>query len=276
RRAGLTDSASPGAKARLNAEMRKTISIRFRIMASVNCKSTLRSMDTQHVKVLVVDDDPALLQLLADYLNRHQYDTLLAPNASDLEARIQRYNPDLIVLDRMMPDGDGAEACRRLRQQVEDISTNLLTDKNKTIERVIGLEAGADDYLGKTFDPRELLARIEAALRRKKGASALTKDRPVAFGPFVFDPVTRQLHRGDTLIKLTGGEVNLLEALVSNPGKPLSRERLLALARDDEEGERNDRAIDIAVLRLRRALEDDPKQPRWIQTVWGVGYRFSP
>src|SRR5690606_36418123 len=94
--------------------------------------------------------------------------------------------------------------------------------------------------------------------------------------PFVFDPVTRQLRSGDEIIKLTGGEVNLLEALISNPGKPMSRERLLALARDDEEGERNDRAIDIAVLRLRRALEDDPKQPRWIQTVWGVGYRFSP
>lgn len=233
-------------------------------------------MDKPLVKVLVVDDDPALLQLLADYLNRHQYDTLLAPNASDLEARIHRYNPDLIVLDRMMPDGDGAEACRRLRQQGEDIPIILLTAKDETVDRVIGLEAGADDYLGKPFDPRELLARIEAVLRRKKGASALTKDKPVAFGPFIFDPVTRQLHRGDTLIKLTGGEVNLLEALVSNPGKPLSRERLLALARDDEEGERNDRAIDIAVLRLRRALEDDPKQPRWIQTVWGVGYRFSP
>lgn len=233
-------------------------------------------MDNPHVKVLVVDDDPALRQLLADYLNRHQYDTLLAPDARDLEARIQRYSPDLIVLDRMMPDGDGTEACRRLRQQGEDIPVILLTAKDETVDRVIGLEAGADDYLGKPFDPRELLARIEAVLRRKKGASALTKDKPVSFGPFVFDPVTRQLHRGDTLIKLTGGEVNLLEALVSNPGKPLSRERLLALARDDEEGERNDRAIDIAVLRLRRALEDDPKQPRWIQTVWGVGYRFSP
>ena len=233
-------------------------------------------MDKPHVKVLVVDDDPALLQLLADYLNRHHYDTLLAPNASDLEARIQRYSPDLVVLDRMMPDGDGAEACRRLRQQGEDIPIILLTAKDETVDRVIGLEAGADDYLGKPFDPRELLARIQAVLRRKKGASALTKDKPVSFGPFVFDPITRQLHKGDTLIKLTGGEVNLLEALVGNPGKPLSRERLLALARDDEEGERSDRAIDIAVLRLRRALEDDPKQPRWIQTVWGVGYRFSP
>ena len=233
-------------------------------------------MENPLLKVLVVDDDPALRQLLADYLNRHHYDTLLAPDASDLPARIQRYSPDLIVLDRMMPDGDGADACRKLRQLGEDIPVILLTARDETVDRIIGLEAGADDYLGKPFDPRELLARIEAVLRRKKGASALTKNQPVSFGPFTFDPTTRLLSKGDEPIKLTGGEVNLLEALINNAGKPLSRERLLALARDDDEGERNDRAIDIAVLRLRRAIEDDPKQPRWIQTVWGVGYRFSP
>lgn len=233
-------------------------------------------MDDTLIKVLVVDDDPALRQLLADYLNRHGYDTLLAPDASDLESRIQRFGPDLVVLDRMLPDGDGADACRRLRQLGEDIPIILLTGRDETVDRVIGLEAGADDYLGKPFDPRELLARIETVLRRKKGASALVKAKPVAFGPFVFDPAARQLFKNDEPIKLTGGEINLLEALVNNAGKPLSRDRLLALARDDDEGERNDRAIDIAVLRLRRVIEDDPKQPRWIQTVWGVGYRFSP
>lgn len=233
-------------------------------------------MTTALTKILVVDDDPALRQLLADYLNRHDYDTLLAPDASDLPERIVRYSPDLIVLDRMMPGGDGAEACRQLRQQGEDIPVILLTARDETVDRVIGLEAGADDYLGKPFDPRELLARIEAVLRRKKGASALTRNEPVSFGPFVYDPVTRLLSRNDDTIRLTGGETNLLEALVRNPGKPLSRERLLALARDDDEGERNDRAIDIAILRLRRAIEEDPRQPRWIQTVWGVGYRFSP
>lgn len=233
-------------------------------------------MEAPLLKVLVVDDDPALRQLLADYLNRHGYDTLLAPDARDLESRIQRYAPDLIVLDRMLPEGDGAEACRRLRQQGEDIPVILLTGRDETVDRIIGLEAGADDYLGKPFDPRELLARIEAVLRRKKGPSAFNKGKPVQFGPFVFDPATRVLSRDGAPIKLTGGEVNLLEALVGNPGKALSRERLLALARDDEDGERSDRAIDIAILRLRRAIEDDPKQPRWIQTVWGVGYRFSP
>lgn len=233
-------------------------------------------MDDILIKVLVVDDDPALRQLLADYLNRHGYDTLLAPDARDLESRIQRFSPDLVVLDRMLPEGDGADACRRLRQLGEDIPIILLTGRDETVDRVIGLEAGADDYLGKPFDPRELLARITSVLRRKKGASALVKEKPVAFGPFIFDPATRQLSKNGEPIKLTGGEVNLLEALVNNAGKPLSRDRLLALARDDDEGERNDRAIDIAILRLRRAIEDDPKQPRWIQTVWGVGYRFSP
>lgn len=236
----------------------------------------MRSMDTPHTKLLVVDDDPALRQLLADYLNRHGYDTLLAPDASDLAARITRYAPDLLVLDRMLPGGDGADACRRLREQGEDIPVILLTARDEAVDRIIGLEAGADDYVGKPFDPRELLARIEAVLRRKRGPSALTKDQPVQFGPFLFDPALRQLRREDEVVKLTGGEINLLEALVRNAGKPLSRERLLALARDDEGGERNDRAIDIAILRLRRAIEDDPKQPRWIQTVWGIGYRFAP
>ncbi|MDO8693014.1 MAG: response regulator [Sheuella sp.] len=232
-------------------------------------------MDTR-TKLLIVDDDPALRQLLADYLNKHGYDTLLAPDARDLSARITRFEPALIVLDRMMPGGDGADACRALRAMGEDIPVILLTARDEAVDRIIGLEAGADDYLGKPFDPRELLARIQAVLRRKHGASALTKDGPVHFGAFVFDPVMRQLTKQDEVVKLTGGEINLLEALIRNPGKPLSREKLLTLARDDEAGERNDRAIDIAILRLRRALEDDPKQPRWIQTVWGTGYRFSP
>ncbi|AZV92750.1 response regulator [Kerstersia gyiorum] len=232
-------------------------------------------MDKLPSKLLVVDDDPALRQLLAEYLNRHGYDTLLAPDATDLPARIARYSPDLIVLDRMLPGGDGAQACRQLREQGEDIPIILLTARDETLDRISGLEAGADDYLGKPFDPRELLARIEAVLRRKVGPSALNRTNPVNFGPFTYDPIRRQLFRDNEPMHLTGGEINLLEAFVNNPGKPLSREKLLALARDDD-GERNDRAIDIAILRLRRVLEEDPKQPRWIQTVWGIGYRFAP
>jgi len=227
-------------------------------------------------KILVVDDDPDLRQLLSDYLNRHGYDSLLAEDATGLEQLILRFAPDLVILDRMMPGGDGVDACRRLRAVDEDIPIILLTAKDEPIDRIIGLESGADDYVGKPFDPRELLARIEAVLRRKEGPSALTKDQPVHFGPFIFDPQRRLLSKDGDVVKLTGGEINLLEALVTSPGKPLSRDRLLSLARDDETGERNDRAIDIAILRLRRAIESDPKNPRWIQTVWGVGYRFSP
>ncbi|WP_299455257.1 response regulator, partial [uncultured Pigmentiphaga sp.] len=185
-------------------------------------------MEKPATKLLVVDDDPALRQLLADYLNKQGYDTLLAPDATDLEARIARYSPALLVLDRMLPGGDGADACRRLRERGEDLPVILLTARDETVDRIIGLEAGADDYLGKPFDPRELLARIEAVLRRKSGPSALTKDAPVAFGPFVFDPKARTLHRGTEQVRLTGGEFNLLEALLRNAGKPLSRERLLA------------------------------------------------
>lgn len=230
-----------------------------------------------HVKkLLVVDDDPELRQLLSGYLNKHGYDTLLAADANDLENHIARFSPDLVVLDRMMPGRDGMAACRDLRAAGEDVPVLLLTAKDEPVDRIMGLESGADDYLGKPFDPRELLARIEAVLRRKAGPSALKPNSPYTFGPFKFDPITRELSRGGEVIRLTGGEINLLEALIRHAGKPLSRERLLALARDDDSGQRNDRAIDIAILRLRRAIEDDPKAPRWIQTVWGTGYRFSP
>jgi two-component system phosphate regulon response regulator OmpR len=233
-------------------------------------------MSEARTKILVVDDDPVLRQLLADYLNKHGFDTLLAPDARNLAALIQRFSPELLVLDRMMPGGDGAEALRTLRAQGEDIPVILLTARDESVDRIIGLEAGADDYVGKPVDPRELLARIQAVLRRKGGSSSNKRHAPIAFGDFVFDPVMRQLRKHAQLVKLTGGEINLLEALLQSAGKPLSRERLMTLARDDEAGERSDRAIDIAILRLRRALEDDPKQPRWIQTVWGTGYRFSP
>lgn len=227
-------------------------------------------------KILVVDDDADLRQLLAAYLNKHGFDTLLAPDGNDMKSRIDRFEPDLIVLDRMMPGLDGLEVCRTLRASAVDVPIIMLTAKDEPVDRIMGLETGADDYVGKPFDPRELLARIQAVLRRKSAAPAARSDQPFRFGSFEFDFSTRQLTRDGTQIKLTGGEINLLEALIQHAGKPLSRDRLLALARDDDGGERNDRAIDIAVLRLRRAIEDDPKAPRWIQTVWGTGYRFAP
>ena len=140
----------------------------------------MASMENPHTKLLVVDDDPALRQLLADYLNRHGYDTLLAPDASDLANRITRYAPDLLVLDRMLPGGDGADACRRLREQGEDIPVILLTARDEAVDRIIGLEAGADDYVGKPFDPRELLARIEAVPQARSVRVDRTRPSPSA------------------------------------------------------------------------------------------------
>jgi len=228
--------------------------------------------------ILVVEDEPAIQELIAVNLSFAGHKVLRAFDADQAQTLIRAELPDLILLDWMLPGTSGLAMARKLRndERPRAVPVIMLTAKGSEQDKVDGLEAGADDYVGKPFDPRELLARIEAVLRRKRGPSALTKDAPVSFGPFLFDPSTRQLSREGTVVKLTGGEINLLEALVRNAGKPLSRERLLALARDDDAGERNDRAIDIAILRLRRVIEEDPKQPRWIQTVWGIGYRFSP
>ena len=170
-------------------------------------------MSEVRTKILVVDDDPALRQLLADYLNKHGFDTLLAPDARNLDALIQRFTPALLVLDRMMPGGDGAEALRTLRAQGEDIPVILLTARDESVDRIIGLEAGADDYVGKPFDPRELLARIQAVLRRKVSSHTHKRNAPITFGDFIFDPVMRQLRKHGQTVKLTGGEINLLEAL---------------------------------------------------------------
>jgi two-component system phosphate regulon response regulator OmpR len=182
-----------------------------------------------------------------------------------------------MVLDLMMPGEDGLEACRRLRAQGETLPIIMLTARDDVADRVVGLAFGADDYLGKPFDPRELVARIEAVLRRRQpvpGAPDPGAD-VFRFAGLEFDPATRQLRRGEDVISLTSGEFALLNALVKHANRPLKRERLLELARGDD-ADINDRAIDVQVHRLRRLIEADPAQPRHIQTVWGVGYVFVP
>jgi len=236
------------------------------------------------MRILLVEDDAVLRDVMVRSLADAGHRVDVSTNVEDAD-HLWRVQPfDAVLLDLNLPAtasptsglASGLTALRQARARGDRTPVLVLTARGRTEERIAGLDAGADDYLGKPFDPRELLARIEAVLRRKSGPSALVKDAPVSFGPFIFDAKARTLHRGTEQVRLTGGEFNLLEALLRNAGKPLSRERLLALARDDEAGERNDRAIDIAILRLRRAIEDDPKQPKWIQTVWGIGYRFSP
>ena len=228
-------------------------------------------------KILLVDDDPALRQLLATYLGRHGFDTLLLADTRQLDTFIERYQPHLVVLDLMLPGEDGLAACRRLRARGETLPIIMLTARDEPVDRVIGLEMGADDYVGKPFDPRELVARIEAVLRRgtQPPGAPDTKGGVFNFGECSFDRGSRQLSRAGEVVALTSGEFALLNALVANAGRPMKRERLLELTRGDE-SESFDRAIDVQIHRLRRLLEADPAHPRYLQTVWGVGYVFVP
>jgi two-component system phosphate regulon response regulator OmpR len=226
-------------------------------------------------RLLVVDDDGELRQLLSTYLTRHGFDVLLLPSTAQLDHFIDRYSPHLIVLDLMMPGEDGLAACRRLRGRGEAMPIIMLTARDETVDRIVGLEMGADDYVGKPFEPRELLARIEAVLRRNPASNFDGAARPFEFGPFECDFETRELRRDGQVVPLTGGEFTLLTVLIRHANRPLKRERLLELTRGGET-DGLDRAIDMQVYRLRRAIEDDPGRPRYIRTIWGVGYVFVP
>jgi two-component system phosphate regulon response regulator OmpR len=228
-------------------------------------------------KILLVDDDAELRRLLATYLGRHGFDTLLLPDTRQLDAFLERYQPQLLVLDLMLPGEDGLAACRRLRARGETRPVIMLTARDEPVDRVIGLEMGADDYLGKPFDPRELVARIEAVLRRgtRPPAAPDPEGGVTRFGGWLFDRGTRQLSKDGQVVALTSGEFALLNALVANASQPMKRERLLELTRG-ETTEAFDRAIDVQIHRLRRLIEVDPARPRYLQTVWGIGYVFVP
>ena len=229
-------------------------------------------------KILVVDDDVRIRDLLRRYLMQEGFEVMLAEDGKALNRVLQRDAVDLIVLDLMMPGEDGLSICRRLRQQENEIPIIMLTAKGDEVDRIIGLEMGADDYLPKPFNPRELLARIRAVMRRK------TKELPgapsqaegiVEFGPFKFNLATREMRKGDELLPLTSGEYAVLKVLVSHPREPLSRDKLMNQARGRDYSAM-ERSIDVQVSRLRRMLEDDAANPRYIQTVWGLGYVFVP
>ncbi len=230
-------------------------------------------------RVLVVDDDAELRQLLSTYLSRHGYDVLLLPSSDQLDSYLDRYSPHLIILDLMMPGEDGLATCRRLRGKGDLTPIVMLTARDETVDRIVGLEMGADDYLGKPFEPRELLARVEAVLRRYTTSSFEGAAKPFTFGPFECNFAARHLTRNGTPVALTGGEFALLSALIRNANRPLKRERLLELTRGgpvETPRDSLDRAIDMQIYRLRRAIEDDPAHPRHIRTIWGVGYVFVP
>ena len=233
---------------------------------------------TGPAKILVVDDDVRLRDLLSRYLGEQGFQVSALPDARDLDKKLQRDPPHLLVLDLMLPGEDGLSVCRRLRGAGETVPIIMLTAKGEEVDRIVGLEMGADDYLPKPFNPRELVARIHAVLRRqleRLAPGAPGEEGSVPFGPHALDLSARALIRDGKTITLTTGEFSLLKVFVQHPRQPLAREKLMMLARGRDH-EVFDRAIDVQVSRLRKLIEPDPANPRFIQTVWGFGYVYVP
>lgn len=220
--------------------------------------------DAPHI--LIVDDDRRIRELLKRYLADHGYRVTTAENAADARAKLAGLAFDLLVVDVMMPGESGIEFTSSLRR-TSSVPILMLTALGETEDRIEGLESGADDYLPKPFEPRELLLRIGTILRRSKGPGGRTED--VALGDCRFNITRGELRRGDELIRLTTREVQLMRIFAAHPGQPLSRLDLC----DDEAAERS---IDVQINRLRRKIELDPRNPTYLQTVRGEGYVLMP
>ena len=235
-------------------------------------------MNQETQKILVVDDDMRLRGLLERYLVEQGFAVRSAANSEQMDRLLERENFHLLVLDLMLPGEDGLSICKRLRHNNNDVPIVMLTAKGDEVDRIIGLEIGADDYMPKPFNPRELLARIKAVLRRRvkeaPGAPSL-EENIIHFGEYQLNLATREMLKGDINMPLTSGEFAVLKALISHPREPLSRDKLMNLARGRDYSAL-ERSIDVQVSRLRRMLEEDPTKPRYLQTVWGLGYVFVP
>ena len=226
----------------------------------------------------IVDDDLDMRKLLGEYLVSQGFVVRAFPGTRNVERRLARERPDLLILDVMMPGDSGLGLCRRLRESGDDIPIIMLTAKSDPMDRAIGLDDGADDYLGKPFLPQELTARINSVLRRRAPlppGTPMADGDVVRFGEYRLDLSTRTFWRGKTQQGLTTGEFALLSVFVKKAHQPLSRERLIELARGPG-SENTDRSIDVQISRLRKIIENDPARPRYIQTVWGFGYVFVP
>ncbi|MDB6145526.1 MAG: ompR [Pseudomonas sp.] len=229
-------------------------------------------------KILIVDDDPGLSSLLERFFTSKGYRARAVANVEQMDRLLAREVFHLVVLDLMLPGEDGLSACRRLRAANNQVPIIMLTAKGDELSRIRGLELGADDYLSKPFNPDELMARVKAVLRRQAPAvpgAPGSEDESVTFGDYELSLATRELKRGDEVHMLTTGEFAVLKALVMHAREPLTRDKLMNLARG-REWDALERSIDVQISRLRRLIEPDPSKPRYIQTVWGVGYVFVP
>ncbi|TAL13985.1 MAG: two-component system response regulator OmpR [Aquabacterium sp.] len=233
---------------------------------------------SEPARILIADDEAELRALLERYLSEQGLVARAVPDAAGAERLLARERFDVLVLDVMMPGEDGLSLCRRLRAAGETIPILMLTARGDPVDRIVGLEMGADDYLPKPFSPRELLARVQAMVRRQRMLGAHggpLGEAPVGFGRFTLHAAERRLDCEGRPVPLTTGEFNLLLAFVQNPHRPLGRDRLIELAHGRDH-EATDRSIDVQVMRLRKLIEADPADPRHIQTVWRVGYVFVP
>ena len=227
--------------------------------------------------ILIVDDDAEIRDLLSRFLSKHEFRVTTARDGREMRQALQDWAFDLVVLDLMMPGEDGLTLCRQIRTE-STIPIIMLTAMGEEVDRIIGLEVGADDYMAKPFNPRELAARIKAVLRRASGLGP--SDTPegrtqrLSFAGFELDPSTRTLNREIGEIPLTAGEYDLLIAFVDHPRRVLNRDQLLDMARG-RAAIPFDRSIDVQVGRLRRKIEEDPKNPALIKTVRGGGYMFT-
>lgn len=229
---------------------------------------------TAPVRIIIVDDDPELRALLVRFLGEHGYPARAVADGRALSTMLAREPADAIVLDLMMPGEDGLAVCRRLRAEGDTTPILMLTARGDPLDRILGLEMGADDYLAKPFTPRELVARIAAILRRTRSGGPLHAAPLVRFGPFELDSAAMQLRKNGEPVALSSREYRLLATLAASAGRPLTRAQLIdrALGRDAEV---TDRAIDVQIARLRQALGEDGADPQWIKTVWGIGYVLS-
>lgn len=229
-------------------------------------------MSSESPRVLVVDDDPALRDMLVEYLRGQGFAPEAVEDGAAMDAALRRAPPDLLLLDLMLPGEDGLSLTRRLRAH-SALPIIMLSARGEDVDRIVGLELGADDYLAKPFNPRELVARMRAVLRRRASRVDAATDA-IVFGPFRLDLASHTLTRDGEAVPLTTAEFTLLSVFARHPGRVLSRDRLVTLVQDEERLP-FDRAIDVRVARLRKKIEPDPDNPQYLRTVWGAGYLFA-
>ena len=236
-------------------------------------------MSRQSPLILIVDDDKALRDLLQRYLGEQGFSTAVVADGEAMKSWLADHEPDLVVMDLMLPGEDGLSLTRHLRASTR-LPVLILSAKGEDIDRIVGLEIGADDYLAKPFNPRELVARIRAVLRRnsppaKEKEASGTNNNLYRFGPYVLNMQNYSLQRDGKEIALTSGEISLLALLAQHPNHVLTRDHLIDLLKGYDRSP-FDRSIDVRITRLRHKIEDDPKHPHYIRTVWGKGYLFNP